>query len=141
MEEKTKLPEKYCSGFRIFPNGEGCNGCPDCRKDIDWDYPELTTDEKERHERVEAQIDEWVKGNPVHNTIDNECCPDFSCCTPETLQPKEVRETFKRANLEQRESFLFTFLGAAIDNHYKKKGQIPSVFIANGKDEINSEFN
>jgi hypothetical protein len=30
--------------------------------------------------RTLKQCYEWVNGNSIHNFIDNECCPDFSCC-------------------------------------------------------------
>jgi len=33
-------------------------------------------------ERCIAQLRRWVDGNPKHNEIDDECCPDFSCCHP-----------------------------------------------------------
>lgn len=45
-------------------------------------------------ERCDNQLEEWVKGNPIHNTKDKECCPDFSCCKPHLLQPIEIRQTF-----------------------------------------------
>jgi hypothetical protein len=32
--------------------------------------------------RVIAQGEAWVDGVPRHNNIDDECCPDFSCCYP-----------------------------------------------------------
>ena len=44
--------------------------------------------EKTYKERDLYQLDEWVKGNPIHNNVDDECCPDFSCCRPELLAPK-----------------------------------------------------
>jgi hypothetical protein len=87
-------------------------------------------------ERAESQVDEWVKGNSIHNKEDDECCPDFSCCKPELKAPIEIRETFKNANQEQRESMLFSFLGNAIPMMTNKK-----VIIVNGKDEINSQLN
>lgn len=34
-------------------------------------------------ERVRAQSLSWAQGHPYHNTIDDECCLDFSCCIPE----------------------------------------------------------
>jgi hypothetical protein len=30
--------------------------------------------------RTYTQLYKWVNGNPIHNDVDNECCPDFSCC-------------------------------------------------------------
>ena len=35
----------------------------------------------------------WVAGESHHNRIDDECCPDFSCCTPELYE----RDREKRA--------------------------------------------
>jgi hypothetical protein len=37
-------------------------------------------------ERVIAQTRRWVEGNARHNVIDDECCPDFSCCMPELFE-------------------------------------------------------
>lgn len=69
----------------------------------------------------EDQVDEWLKGNAVHNndrwiylTDDDdvvvrvekmdggECCPDFSCCSPKLLWPEEVRQSFKAADTATR---------------------------------------
>ena len=27
------------------------------------------------------QLVEWINGESKHNHIDDECCPDFTCCT------------------------------------------------------------
>jgi hypothetical protein len=32
------------------------------------------------HKRMMVQLAEWVNGRPIHNPVDNECVPDFSCC-------------------------------------------------------------
>lgn len=87
-------------------------------------------DNKNYKERCEEQLDEWVKGNPIHNKIDDECCPDFSCCKPELLASDEHRKAFKAANDEQRESFLFSFFSST----YKTTA-------FNGKDEIGKILN
>ena len=34
-------------------------------------------------ERLRVQTLRWAMGKPVHNPVDNECCPDFSCCVPD----------------------------------------------------------
>lgn len=37
----------------------------------------------------------WVAGESIHNHIDDECCPDFSCCQPglfERDRAKRVEE-------------------------------------------------
>ena len=63
--------------------------------------------------RAKQQLEEWVKSNPQHNKIDDECCPDFSCCHPKLLQPEEIRKVFSVANEDTRMSMLGMFLGAA----------------------------
>ena len=35
------------------------------------------------YERVRLQALAWAEGRPYHNRIDDECCPDFSCCHPQ----------------------------------------------------------
>ena len=60
------------------------------------------------------QLAKWVAGESVHNDERNECCPDFSCCKPELLAPKDVREKFVAADEEGRMAFLGHFLGAAL---------------------------
>lgn len=37
-------------------------------------------------QRVKEQHRQWAEGIPVHNNIDDECCPDFSCCMPDCFQ-------------------------------------------------------
>lgn len=36
----------------------------------------------EYQKRAMAQGVKWVQGVSEHNRIDDECCPDFSCCYP-----------------------------------------------------------
>ncbi len=45
-------------------------------------------------ERSNYQLAEWVKGNSIHNDIDDECCPDFACCS-NIKTDKIIREAFK----------------------------------------------
>ena len=89
-----------------------------------------------RKERIAYQLEEWVKGNPIHNTIDEECCPDFSCCKPEFLQPEEIRRTFqevyKKADEEEfnpdfhpyddaKMGMLMSFMGNALNKYVPEK--------------------
>jgi hypothetical protein len=37
-------------------------------------------------ERVRVQMLEWAFGHIYHNRVDDECCPDFSCCHPELFE-------------------------------------------------------
>jgi hypothetical protein len=38
-------------------------------------------------ERIRVQTLAWAQGRPYHEPIEDECCPDFSCCHPELLEP------------------------------------------------------
>jgi hypothetical protein len=59
---------------------------------------------------IEKQLEEWVKGNPIHNTDRDECCPDFSCCQ-EKIADKYVRERFAKAFYENDEHTKMEMLG------------------------------
>lgn len=37
-------------------------------------------------ERCKSQMLKWAMGQPYHNNIDDECCPDFSCCVPDLFE-------------------------------------------------------
>jgi len=69
---------------------------------------------------AEHQLREWAEGRPWHNPwspgadqpfyddkAEGECCPDFSCCRPDLIWPREKRYAFVAANAEQRENMLF----------------------------------
>jgi hypothetical protein len=45
---------------------------------------------------VVRQLLLWVNGISRHNNITNECCPDFSCCSPELFEEDEAK---RRARL------------------------------------------
>jgi len=42
-------------------------------------------------ERVKAQTLKWALGQPYHNNIDDECCPDFSCCVPDMFEKYDAK--------------------------------------------------
>lgn len=42
------------------------------------------------HERTRVQCLTWAQGRPYHNSVDNECCPDFSCCYPNMFETDEA---------------------------------------------------
>jgi hypothetical protein len=44
-----------------------------------------------RIQRVYEQGQKWVNGNPQHNTVDDECCPDFSCCNSNLFEPDRTK--------------------------------------------------
>ncbi len=88
-------------------------------------------------ERCNYQVQEWAKGNSIHNTVDDECCPDFSCCNPKLLASEEHRKTFQAANQEQRETLLFSFLGGMISDACPDT----KIMIVDGKNEIDQQLN
>ena len=61
------------------------------------------------------QLALWLRGESVHNADRGECCPDFSCCKPELLAPKDEREAFVKLGEKGRMGLLGAFLGRAIE--------------------------
>ena len=92
-------------------------------------------------ERSQFQLNEWVKGNSIHNDIDDECCPDFSCCNKQVKTDKVMRETFKavcnNGNEETKMGMLMGFLGAAIAGYKPEK----KVYITDGNMSIKKDLN
>lgn len=58
--------------------------------------------------RAHQQAIEWVQSRSVHNIVDDECCPDFSCCVPECFN----NNRFERI---------------AIANHYATEHGLPLI--------------
>ena len=65
-------------------------------------------------EAAERQLQSWLQGKPVHDTVNDQCCPDFSCCVPELLVPYETRKAFVEGTEETRTAMLSMFLGGAV---------------------------
>ncbi len=90
----------------------------------------------------DEQLDEWVKGNSIHSGTKDEgrCCPDFSCCKPENLQPIEIRKDFSllfRTKGEQAiMPYLMQFMGEMINSHYGDDEEAPKVYIAGGEPQL-----
>lgn len=88
-------------------------------------------------ERCLQQLQNWVEGKPIHNTIDDECCPDFSCCRNGEETPIETKKIFKaayeRGKWEIVESLCYSFLANAFADK--------RIMICNGKDEITTTVN
>lgn len=56
---------------------------------------------------VRRQLTEWLNGRPVHSDPPaDECCPDFSCCYPDLLMPREERERYVMRRLGEMPSEL-----------------------------------
>ena len=68
----------------------------------------------------DEQLDEWLKGNPIHNDDRDECCPDFSCCRgKDKIAPLATRkrfvQAFKDGDDETVNQMLLMFLGGSLD--------------------------
>ena len=63
----------------------------------------------------EEQLNEWIKGNSIHNDEYDECVPDFSCCETNIQTPQHAKERFVKAYKEKDsetiEKMLTMFLG------------------------------
>lgn len=68
----------------------------------------------------DEQLQEWLKGNSIHNDTRNECCPDFSCCKPELLASEDERNQFveahKKGDGSTTDKILAMFLVRLIEN-------------------------
>lgn len=59
----------------------------------------------------QEQIDLWVAGSPIHGV---ECCPDFSCCHADLLQPLKVRLAYRDGSRRVRDQLCARFLALLI---------------------------
>jgi hypothetical protein len=75
-------------------------------------------------ESCDHQLDEWVRGNSIHNPTRDECCPDFSCCHAGVTTPTAVRQAFKDADYDTRMGMLGMFLGGALSSASDAEGDV-----------------
>jgi len=71
-------------------------------------------------ERSDKQLISWLNGKSIHNKIDNECCPDFSCCVPKLKAPKKIREKFYNAEINHDDELVNMMLVAFLDKMIEK---------------------
>ena len=55
------------------------------------------------------QLENWVKGNSLHDHDLNQCCPDFSCCEGD-MASEEERKKFSDAYLSKNYEIVHTML-------------------------------
>ena len=65
-------------------------------------------------ESIQHQVNEWVAGRPWHNTVRDECCPDFSCCRPDLIWPDEMRKEFAASDDQTQQEMCMCGLGLAL---------------------------
>ena len=61
------------------------------------DYIILNLVELNYHDRVLIQGLLWLDEISVHNDVDEECCPDFSCCEPDLFE-KDIKKRRRTHN-------------------------------------------
>ena len=65
--------------------------------------------------RALLQLDLWRRGIPVHNDIDDECVPDFSCCRGRMhMAGDHLRELFCTDKASRR-AMMLTFISELPD--------------------------
>jgi hypothetical protein len=67
-------------------------------------------------ERGLDQLNHWCNGESIHNEIDDECCPDFSCCNPEINTAQELKEAFRTATINEHQEVIMYMLGSFLGN-------------------------
>ena len=68
----------------------------------------------------EEQLRRWATGDAVCPNTRHECCPDFSCCKPESGWPLEKRAKFMAASQGEREKMMMGALASLIDGADEK---------------------
>lgn len=66
------------------------------------------------------QLRLWVAGYSQHNTEQDECCPDFSCCNGGKKVDLQTRERFSKAYLENDEETVHCMLMGFLSNSFPK---------------------
>lgn len=72
-------------------------------------------DDMTEEESILFQLDNWVKGISLHNTLRDECCPDFSCCGSPILDEK-TRKTFLKAYQDGNLEIMLSIMGMGLQN-------------------------
>lgn len=80
-------------------------------------------------ERCQFQLEEWVKGNSIHNDVDEQCCPDFSCCRKNVNTPVEKRQEYLKIYNEQGPDGCVEMLGGFLSNMLLTSGKEMNVEI------------
>ena len=52
--------------------------------------------------RSNNQLNNWVNGLSLHNDVDDECCPDFSCCSITQQVSYETRFIYREKFRKKR---------------------------------------
>ena len=74
---------------------------PDARRELGVRYLDRKNSSYEF--RAMTQLELWRRGMPVHNDIDDECCPDFSCCRGrQHMASEKLRDMFVRDPMSRR---------------------------------------
>jgi hypothetical protein len=84
-------------------------------KSEDGEYWIMRPEFREKYQAsVRAQLDSWIAGTPEHNHFAGECCPDFSCCSPQNIWPLERRQKFADGDAQTRERMCFESIAESV---------------------------
>lgn len=50
------------------------------------------------------QLSMWLTGVSLHNKVNGDCCPDFSCCHPDMRMPMDERAAYYREHVAELEA-------------------------------------
>jgi hypothetical protein len=81
-----------------------------------WAFESMSDSESVAH-----QLKHWVDGIPLHNTVRDECCPDFSCCSGGEIIPIDIRKRFEKAVNDDDKSAQWEILGMALSAVFADK--------------------
>ncbi len=62
----------------------------------------MKTQKEGYRQRCLKQLQNWVDGKSIHNSIDDECCPDFSCCSNVPETPVEMRRLYQTDYIQKK---------------------------------------
>ncbi len=81
---------------------------------------------------ISEQLDEWLKGNSMHNEERDECVPDFSCCGGKSA-PLDAKKRFVKAYHDDNNSVIHEMLMMFLRSLLKEKDLNEDVHIAGDK--------
>ena len=76
------------------------------------------------------QLEQWVLGNSTHDTVLDQCCPDFSCCNNRSGWDIAARQRFHRAVVENDNATKYEMLGMALASLINDTSPAEQVYIA-----------
>lgn len=90
-------------------------------------------------QRHMQQLELWAGGNSQHNHVDDECCPDFSCCNKKMHTPDEERKKYLQMYRENADS-VTPFHAKVLGEAMAKSGHQAVIIGGEGTDLAKCEY-